>query len=271
MIRSPIKWAGSKARIMETLRQHLPAGNRLVEPFAGSASVFLNTDYDSYLLADVNRDLVNLLVTAKYAPDELISETRYLFDWLNDADSYRFIRTHFNLETERASVSHAASFLYLNRHCYNGLCRYNLSGEFNVPYGRYKAPYFPEDEIRQFAEKAKNAVFLCLDFEETIEMAGAGDVVYCDPPYIPTSNTANFTKYHTDGFTPADHGRMIAALQAAAARGCRVVVSNAAIAENVYRYSGFTVHHITAPRSVSCKGNQRKAAGEIIATMGAAS
>lgn len=268
MIRSPLKWAGSKARIMDTLRQHLPAGNRLVEPFAGSASVFLNTDYHSYLLADVNPDLIGLFNAIKADPDDLLYTAGLFFRFDNNAERFRVIRDSFNSNDTDDEFCRAVMFLYLNRHCFNGLCRYNSNGRFNVPYDKYAAPYFPEKEIRQFAEKAKSAVFLCLDFEETIEMADAGDVVYCDPPYIPTSNTANFTKYHTAGFTPEDHSRMIAALRAAAARGCCVVVSNAAIAENVYRYSGFTVHHITAPRSISCKGNQRKAAGEIIATLG---
>lgn len=265
MIRSPLKWAGSKARIMDTLRQHLPAGNRLIEPFAGSASVFLNTDYSSYLLADINPDLVGLFNTIKTNPGDLLDCAGLFFRFDNNAERFSAIRSSFNLNDDE--FCRAVMFLYLNRHCYNGLCRYNRAGRFNVPYGRYKEPYFPKDEIFQFAEKAKNAIFLCLDFEETIEMAGAGDVVYCDPPYIPTSSTANFTKYHTGGFTPDDHSRMIAALQAAAARGCRVVVSNADVAADLYQQAGFTVHHITAPRSVSCKGNKRKAAREIIATM----
>lgn len=265
MSRSPLKWAGSKARIMDTLCQHLPDGNRLIEPFAGSASVFLNTDYNSNLLADINPDLIGLFNVASNAPDDLIDCAKLFFRFDNNEARFRVIRDSFNSCED--TFCRAVMFLYLNRHCYNGLCRYNLAGQFNVPYGKYEAPYFPEEEIRQFAEKARNAVFLCLDFEETIEMAGAGDVIYCDPPYIPASSTANFTKYHTAGFTPNDHSRMIAALHAAVVRGSQVVVSNAAIAANTYKYSGFTVHHITAPRSVSCKGNLRKAAGEIIATL----
>lgn len=268
MIRSPLKWAGSKARIMDKLRQHLPTGNRLIEPFAGSASVFLNTNYNSYLLADINPDLIRLFNTAKVHPEDLIGTTKLFFKRDNSEERFRVIRNSFNATYNE--FCRASMFLYLNRHCYNGLCRYNLSGEFNVPYGKYKAPYFPEKEIRQFAEKARSAVFLCLDFEETIEMAGTGDVIYCDPPYIPASSTANFTKYHTAGFTPDDHSRMIAALQSAVARGCRVVISNADVAADIYQQAGFTVHHITAPRSLSCKGSERQAVGEIIATMGGA-
>ncbi len=268
MIRSPLKWAGSKARIIDTLRQHLPAGNRLIEPFAGSGSVFFNTDYSSYLLADINPDLIGFFIAMRNRTQELIETAEIFFRRDNSEERFYTIRNNFNAND--SAFARAVMFLYLNRHCYNGLCRYNLNGEFNAPYGKYKAPYFPKDEILQFAEKAKNTAFLCLDFEETIEMAGAGDVVYCDPPYIPISNTANFTKYHTAGFTPDDHSRMIAALQAAAARGCRVVVSNADVAADLYQQAGFTVHHITAPRSVSCKGSERQVVGEIIATMGVA-
>ncbi|MCS4266623.1 Dam family site-specific DNA-(adenine-N6)-methyltransferase [Serratia sp. BIGb0163] len=266
MIRSLLKWAGSKARIMDALRQHLPDGNRLIEPFAGSASVFLNTDYNSCLLADINPDLIGLFNVASNAPDDLIDCAKLFFRFDNNEARFRVIRDSFNSCED--TFCRAVMFLYLNRHCYNGLCRYNLNGEFNVPYGKYKAPYFPEEEIRQFAEKARNAVFLCLDFEETIEMAGTGDVIYCDPPYIPASSTANFTKYHTAGFTPEDHSRMIAALHAAVARGSQVVVSNADVAADLYQQAGFTVHHTTAPRSISCNGEQRQAVGEIIATLG---
>lgn len=268
MNRSPLKWLGSKARVINNLRQHLPTGNRLVEPFVGSASVFLNTDYHSYLLADVNPDLIGLLNAIKNQPEELIGTAEIFFRRDNSEERFRAIRNYFNASDD--VFCRAVMFLYLNRHCFNGVCRYNSNGKFNTPYGKQIAPYFPEREIRLFAQKAQNVVFLCQDFEETIEMASTGDVIYCDPPYVPTSTTANFTAYHTKGFTPDDHGRMVSALRAAVARGCHVVVSNAAIAENVYRYSGFTVHHITAPRSVSCKGNRQRA-GEIIATMGSTS
>lgn len=68
----------------------------------------------------------------------------------------------------------AVYFLYLNRHGYRGLCRYNLSGHFNVPYGNYKNPYFPENEIRAFAKKAQRATFICASYDETLAMLRAG-------------------------------------------------------------------------------------------------
>ncbi len=96
------------------------------------------------------------------------------------------------------SVENAARFLYLNRHCFNGLCRYNRRGEFNVPFGKYKKPYFPADEIRAFAEKAKRATFITAHYSETLDLVRDGnDVVYCDPPYLTESD--NFTAYHERG------------------------------------------------------------------------
>lgn len=55
-----LKWAGNKTAIMSELKKHLPAGPRLVEPFAGSCAVMMETDYPSYLVADINPDLINL-------------------------------------------------------------------------------------------------------------------------------------------------------------------------------------------------------------------
>lgn len=103
--------------------------------------------------------------------------------------------------TRAEPLRRAVLFLYLNRHGYNGLCRYNLRGEFNVPFGRYKKPYFPEAELYHFAEKAQHAEFHCESYEECMKRADNRSVVYCDPPYAPLSSTANFTAYHTNSFS----------------------------------------------------------------------
>ncbi len=120
----------------------------------------------------------------------------------------------------------ALLFLYLNRHGYNGLCRYNLRGEFNVPFGRYKRPYFPQDELYHFAEKAQNAEFYCLSYEECMELAGVNSVVYCDPPYAPLSATANFTAYHTNSFSPAEQARLAEMAEKLVSKRIPVLISN---------------------------------------------
>ncbi|AJI86747.1 DNA adenine methylase family protein [Yersinia rochesterensis] len=263
---SPLKWAGSKGRIMPILRQHLPAGKRLVEPFAGSCSVMLNTDYDEYLIADINGDLINFYQQLQKDYKTVIVLAEALFRLDNNEADYYFNRQSFN-EREFSDEFNAAMFLYLNRHCHGGICRYNQKGEFNVPYGRYKATYFPEAEIRHFAEKAKKATFVCCDFSEALTMTMPGDVVYCDPPYIPTSATADFTSYHTSGFGSNEQFWLSEILTITAGQGCHVIASNSDTPHGRYLYESFDIHSITAPRSASCKADGRKAVGEIIATL----
>ncbi len=178
-----LKWAGNKTAIMPELKKYLPAGPRLVEPFAGSCAVMMETDYPSYLVADINPDLINLYKKVAADCESFISRARVLFEIANREVAYYNIRQEFNCSTEITDFMKAVYFLYLNRHGYRGLCRYNKSGHFNIPYGNYKNPYFPEKELRTFAEKAQRATFICASFDETLAMLKAGDVVYCDPPY----------------------------------------------------------------------------------------
>ncbi|EAY4506074.1 Dam family site-specific DNA-(adenine-N6)-methyltransferase, partial [Salmonella enterica subsp. enterica serovar Kisarawe] len=145
-----LKWAGGKYSLLPELYRLIPAGKRLVEPFVGGGSVFLNSDkHEYFLLADINADLINLYQMLAVVPDSVIGEAIKAFRHLNDVENYTVIREAFNAQKLNAT-ERAAAFLYLNRHCFNGLMRYNLDGFFNVGWGKYKAPYFPEEEIRAF-------------------------------------------------------------------------------------------------------------------------
>lgn len=201
--RAFLKWAGGKYPLVDEIRRHLPAGDCLIEPFVGAGSVFLNTEYDAYILADINSDLINLYNIVKLCTDDFVRDARILFtNEFNNSDQFYLLRKEFNASID--AYRRALLFIYLNRHCYNGLCRYNLRGEFNVPFGRYKKPYFPEEELYWFAEKSRNATFVCEHYRTTIAKAIGGTVVYCDPPYAPLSATANFTAYHTNNFSIID-------------------------------------------------------------------
>lgn len=270
-IKTPLKWVGSKARLMPKLLPHLPEGKRLVEPFAGSCAVMMNTDYDEYLIADVNPDLVNLYKMMAYRTDELLGELESLFSagMQGDADSratfFYAVRETFNIAacgggSDRLEA--AAQFLYLNRYCFNGLCRYNRRGHFNVPFGKYKRPYFPADEIRAFAEKAKRATFITASYSETLGMVREGDVVYCDPPYL--TETANFTAYHGTGFNHMDHGRLARKLRKLAVKGVPVVASNSDVETVRLLYAGFEHVRVNAPRSVGAAAGSQKTAAELI-------
>jgi len=146
-IRPFLKWAGNKYRIIDRVRSSLPKGKRLVEPFAGSCAVFLNTNYENYLINDNNPDLIHLYNILKKEGAAFIKKCRYYFTpKFNDEEQYYKLRKKFNETSDKHK--RAILFVYLNRHGYNGLCRYNLKGGYNVPFVRYKSPYFPENEMR---------------------------------------------------------------------------------------------------------------------------
>ena len=152
-IRPFLKWAGGKYRLLERILPLLPEGRRFFEPFVGSGAVFLNTRYDEYCLSDINQDLINLYKTLQQNSEEFISFAGSLFTSENNSrPRHEELRDRFN--STRDVVEKSALFIYLNRHCFNGLTRYNLSGKFNVPFGRYAQPYFPSEEMRQFVVDA---------------------------------------------------------------------------------------------------------------------
>lgn len=263
-MRTVLKWAGSKVRIMDILKQHLPVGRRLVEPFAGSCAVMMNTDYEEYLIADINPDLINLYKVIKDEPEAFICAAKEFFRIANNEITYYDVRHSLNF-TATSSWLRAVYFLYLNRHCYNGLCRYNRAGGFNTPYGKYKTVYFPENEIRAFAEKAKPATFICCSFDEALAMVKPGDVIYCDPPYLPASSSANFTGYAAACFGKLEHEQLSAKLLALAERSYPVIASNADTREARGLYGKFDITAFDAPRSVGASASSIKSAPEIIA------
>ncbi|HHJ4545110.1 TPA: Dam family site-specific DNA-(adenine-N6)-methyltransferase [Citrobacter freundii] len=265
-----LKWAGGKYSLLPELDRLIPAGERLIEPFVGGGSVFLNSDkHERFLLADVNADLINLYQMLAVVPDSVIYEAMKAFSHLNDAENYTVIREAFNAQ-RLDSVERAAAFLYLNRHCFNGLIRYNLDGFFNVGFGKYKAPYFPEEEIRAFKRKAHACVFMNAGFRRTLALAGDGDVVYCDPPYEPLPGTAGFTNYAAGGFSWDSQVELAESCVAAHQRGAKVVISNSTAPRviELYEQHGFTLHRVNARRSISSKGSTRETASDVVATLG---
>lgn len=265
-----LKWAGGKYSLLPELYRLIPAGKRLIEPFVGGGSVFLNSDkHEYFLLADINADLINLYQMLAVVPDSVIGEAIKAFRHLNDVENYTAIREAFNAQQLNAT-ERAAAFLYLNRHCFNGLMRYNLDGFFNVGWGKYKAPYFPEEEIRAFRQKSHACVFMTAGFERTLRLAGDGDVVYCDPPYEPMPGTAGFTNYASGGFSWDSQVALAESCVAAHQRGAKVFISNSTAPRviELYERHGFTLHRVNARRSISSKGSTRETANDIVASLG---
>ncbi|MGE5606990.1 MAG: Dam family site-specific DNA-(adenine-N6)-methyltransferase [Bacteroidota bacterium] len=260
-----LKWAGGKYRLVERIKAKLPQGVRLLEPFAGSCALSLNTDYQSYWLNDINADLINLYQVLQSEGTAFIKFCgKYFTRENNTSEKYYEIRRQFNQETDIFIKS--ALFIYLNRHGYNGLSRYNAGGEFNVPFGKYAKPYFPEQEMIHFHTKFKNAKFTCIDFETMISEARHGDLVYCDPPYEPLNETSNFTSYSAGGFGRAEQERLARVAARTAERGIPVLISNhrTDFILNIYQKAK-EIQIFPVRRFISCDGDNRNSVEEILA------
>ncbi|MBU2896965.1 Dam family site-specific DNA-(adenine-N6)-methyltransferase [Vibrio hepatarius] len=263
--RAFLKWAGGKYGLVEDIQRYLPEGRKLVEPFVGAGSVFLNTDYEHYLLADINPDLINLYNLLKENPQKYISESKRWFVAQNNRkEFYLSVRAEFNGTDD--VMYRSLAFLYMNRFGFNGLCRYNKKGGFNVPFGSYKKPYFPEAELEFFADKAKKATFVCESYTDTFRRTRKGSVVYCDPPYAPLSTTANFTSYSGNGFTLDDQAALAdVAEKAAKERHIPVLISNHDTTLTRRLYHGAELNVVKVKRTISRNGAGRNKVDELLA------
>lgn len=262
--RAFLKWAGGKFKLVDDIKRHLPKADLLIEPFVGAGSVFLNTDYKQYQLNDINADLINLYQIVQRNSGQFIADASSTFcESSNQKTSYLSLRQQFNQSQDL--YERAVLFLYLNRHGYNGLCRYNLSGKFNVPFGSYKKPYFPLAELWFFAEKAQRANFICSSYQDVMAQAPSGAVIYCDPPYVPLSKTASFTSYASAGFNLDDQAALANQAELLQQRGNTVVISNhdTTLTRKIYHQA--KLHSIKVGRSISQNGAGRKKVAELFA------
>ena len=264
-IRPFLKWAGNKYRCLEHILPKLTLGKRLIEPFAGSGAIFLNTNYPVHILNDQNSELINLFQYLKNEGEEFIEDCRIWFKPENNLKQrYYELRDQFNIEND--SRKRAILFLYLNRHGYNGLCRFNLKGRFNVPFGSYTKPYFPDKAMQFFHQKSKDCIFSNNDFTNLIKYAEKHDVIYCDPPYHPLSPTASFTSYTKQQFQKEEQIKLAELAREAAYRGTDVFVSNhdTTFTRELYKEATY-IYQFKVARTISSKGNKRNPVTELLA------
>lgn len=259
--KSFLKWVGGKGRLIPQLLPHLTAGKRLIEPFVGAGNVFINTYCESYILADSNHDLINVYSWLKNDLATVVNETEKLFE--SEIDFYD-LRDQFNHTKNRCNPEQAARFIWLNRHCFNGVCRYNKKGKFNVPKGKHKTIYFPKQELINFSNRLvrSDVSLIACDFTSTISTAKTGDIIYCDPPYL-SKNKDSFVGYTACGFDYSQTEVLANVLYEAVLRGATAIISNHNNETVRDIFSDFEIHEIEAPRSVAANGC-RKSAKEII-------
>ena len=249
----PLKWAGGKRWQLPHLRKYWEHENhrRLVEPFCGGLAVALGLMPERALLNDVNPHVVNFYRWLKRGLNIDI-DMRY-----NQALFYKH-RQRFNVRLQAGQVNtkEAASlFYYLNRTGYNGLCRFNSSGEFNVPFGKYATVNYRRD-FTDYKTVLANWKFSNMRFDRV--KLQPDDFVYADPPY-----DVEFTHYSKGGFSWNDQLRTAEWL---AQHAGPVILSNQATPRilKLYRDLDFELIKLSAPRRISCTGD-RTAAEEVLA------
>lgn len=263
-IRPFLKWAGSKYNCLDQVINSLPSGKRLIEPFSGSGVIFMNTNYPSYLLAEGNSDLIQLFTTLQKKGELFINYcSRYFQPEMNCKEKYYELREEFNKLNH--SQKKSAMFLYLNRHGYNGLCRYNSKGIYNVPFGLYSKPYFPLKEMLLFHKKSIQAQFIHNDFRKTFELAEKGDVIYCDPPYVPISEHTKPLPYTQTRFSDEDQIELAELARATASRGIPVIISNHDTAFTRKQYQEAEINSFSVSRWINCQSSLRQPVKELIA------
>lgn len=262
-----LKWAGGKRSLLPQFKRFFTAAgsyNRYFEPFVGSGAVFFWLRPEQSLLFDLNQDLIDTYRVVRDQLPELVTvlEAHAL---QHSKAFYYDIRARDSDRLNR--VERAARFIYLNRTCYNGLYRVNQSGQFNVPFGNYKNPTICDVATLSAASKALQGAQLDVsDFEDALQGAEKGDLIYFDPPYQPLSKSSSFTSYTGGGFNATDQERLANLFINLDRRGCRVLLSNSNAPLIRDLYKGFNIHEIEARRAINSKANGRGPITELLIT-----
>lgn len=218
-----IKWAGGKRWLVEHQLLDKPViSGKYIEPFLGGAAMYFHLRPDNSILSDLNPRLIQTYQAVRDEP-LLVQEALRLHHERHRKDYYYQVRD----KVYNTLADKAAQFLYLNRTCWNGLYRENLSGKFNVPIGTKSQVYDPEEDFFAVSALLKSSELLCCDFEVAIEKAEKGDFVFCDPPYTTAHNFNGFVKYNQQIFSWNDQIRLRDAAKRAVRRGAVVMVTNA--------------------------------------------
>lgn len=225
-----LRWAGGKRWLASTLAPLIKArlSGTYFEPFLGSGAMFFAVAPERSLLSDLNADLVGAFRAVAEMPEELLEEVRAL---PVNAETYYELRA----EEPQDLLQRAVRFVYLNRTCYGGIYRENKRGAFNTPYGggsRTPAPLWERSLVDLCSSllRQEEIALAVQDFESSINAAGEGDVVYCDPAYS-AATRAHFDRYGAVIFGWEDQMRLASAARRASTRGALVIVSNTFCAE----------------------------------------
>jgi DNA adenine methylase len=254
------RWCGGKGDLLDGIIPALPAEyGRLFVPFVGGAALPLKLARPGMYLSDANTHLVNAYVCIRDSVDDVIAA---LQEHRSDDVYYYPLRTSFN-EGYGDPIWRAAAFIYMNRVCFNGVCRYNRKGEFNVPWGKnFNATICDAENLRAISSVMRSAEIEAADFRAVEEKAQPGDLIYLDPVYIEESKDS-FTSYWGK-WGDEEHEACASLFRRLASRGVHVLASNSDTPKARELYAGFEIRTLYRSNSVNSKASARGGKPEIL-------
>lgn len=258
-----VKWAGGKRQLIPQIRERMPEQfNNYYEPFVGGGAVIFELLPENAVINDINRALINAYQMICEHPQEFLQEINRLDAemWEDGKEYYYSLREHYNdkLMKDEFDVELAALFVFINKHCFNGLYRVNGKGLFNVPYNNSRRSSVDEQSIMEISEYLRNVTIISGDFEAACEGAGAGDFVFIDSPYAPL-NPTSFESYTKEGFDIESHRRLAVLFDELTARGCYCMLTNhnTELINELYGNKGYTIDVVSVKRMINSDASNR--------------
>jgi DNA adenine methylase len=264
-----VKWVGGKSSSISKIRELLPPTyNKYYEPFLGGGAVLLDLNPKEAVVNDINPELINMYLQVRDNVEVVIRELEKL-DCCHEAyvlpkDFYYLVRKDFNDLRGDQTPTQAARFIYLNKHCFNGLYRVNSKGAFNVPFnGKLTGGSFHAEHLREVSKQIQNVEFLCGDFDKAVKSIAPKDFIFIDSPYVPLTPTS-FVDYTKEGFSYEDHKRLADFYMEMSDYGvyCMLTNHDTELIRDLYR--GFNFTEVDVRRSINRNGDNRKGKEVII-------
>ncbi|TBR60332.1 DNA methyltransferase [Westiellopsis prolifica IICB1] len=268
LVRPFLKWAGGKRQLVpDIIASHLPQKyNTYYEPFIGAGALLFSLQPKQAVINDTNTELINCYKVIRDSVDELIEDLKKH----NNQENYYYAIRDWDRNKDyqcKSPVERASRIIFLNKTCYNGLFRVNSQGQFNVPFGKYKNPNILDIAVLKAVSKYLNdnqIDILNIDFQEAIQDAKKGDLIYFDPPYDPVSDTSSFTGYDVNGFNKDQQIRLKETFDDLNSRGCNILLSNAYTEFIVNLYGEYKQTKIAATRAINSNASKRGKVDEIL-------
>lgn len=258
-----VKWAGGKRQLIPQIRERMPEQfNNYYEPFVGGGAVIFELLPENAVINDINRALINAYQMICDHPQEFLHEIKRLDAemWEDGKEYYYALREHYNdkLMKDEFDVELAALFVFINKHCFNGLYRVNGKGLFNVPYNNSRRSSVDEKSIMEISKFLRKVTIISGDFEAACEGAGKGDFVFIDSPYAPLKPTS-FESYTKEGFDIESHRRLANLFDELTARGCYCMLTNhnTELINELYGNKGYTIDVVSVKRMINSDASNR--------------